>query len=45
MSARATGDPGDLPLPGSESAIETLEELDSLDTQHQLGQRKPDGAS
>jgi hypothetical protein len=29
-SARATGDPGDLPLPGSESASETLEELERL---------------
>jgi hypothetical protein len=30
MSARATGDPGDLPQPGSESASETLEELERL---------------
>jgi hypothetical protein len=29
-SARATGDPGDLPLPGAESASETLEELERL---------------
>ena len=30
MSARAIGDPGDLPLPGSESASETLEQLEFL---------------
>ena len=30
MSPRATGDPGDWPQPGSESASETLEELERL---------------